>query len=68
MYPLLAARKNHWKFTATETDDVNFDCAVKNVQENHLEESIKGEVYVQQNHLDESIKNIERIRRIGLQN
>ncbi|CAG2201091.1 METT10D [Mytilus edulis] len=36
VYPLLSARMNKWRFLATELDDTNFTCAVKNVERNQM--------------------------------
>nr|CAG4650902.1 EOG090X04JL [Simocephalus serrulatus]SVE94180.1 EOG090X04JL [Simocephalus serrulatus] len=36
IYPILAARKNNWNFTATEADDVNYECSLKTLEHNNL--------------------------------
>ncbi|XP_063396984.1 RNA N6-adenosine-methyltransferase mettl16-like isoform X1 [Mytilus trossulus] len=41
VYPLLSARMNKWRFLATELDDTNFTCAVKNVERNQLTDLIQ---------------------------
>ena len=43
VYPLIGARKNKWKFTATEADDMNYEFAKRNVERNQLHDSISGE-------------------------
>jgi methyltransferase len=42
VYPLLGAKKNKWKFLATELDATNFMYAVDNVKKNGLEDLIEG--------------------------
>lgn len=42
VYPLLSARMNKWRFLATELDDTNFTCAVKNVERNQMTNLIQG--------------------------
>lgn len=42
IYPLLGATMNGWFFLATEVDDICFNYAKKNVEQNHLAELIKG--------------------------
>ena len=42
IYPLLGASMNGWYFLATEVDDICFDYARKNVEQNHLSDLIKG--------------------------
>ncbi|XP_038549975.1 RNA N6-adenosine-methyltransferase mettl16 [Micropterus salmoides] len=41
IYPLLGATMNGWYFLATEVDDICFDYATKNVEQNNLSELIK---------------------------
>ncbi|XP_051535930.1 RNA N6-adenosine-methyltransferase mettl16 [Myxocyprinus asiaticus] len=41
IYPLLGASMNGWFFLATEVDDICFNYAKKNVEQNHLAELIK---------------------------
>ncbi|KAM6933004.1 RNA N(6)-adenosine-methyltransferase mettl16 [Xenentodon cancila] len=41
IYPLLGATMNGWYFLATEVDDICFDYAKKNVEQNNLSELIK---------------------------
>ncbi|KAI2656276.1 RNA N6-adenosine-methyltransferase mettl16 [Labeo rohita] len=41
IYPLLGATMNGWFFLATEVDDICFNYAKKNVEQNHLAELIK---------------------------
>ncbi|XP_020494957.2 RNA N6-adenosine-methyltransferase mettl16 [Labrus bergylta] len=41
IYPLLGATMNGWYFLATEVDDVCFDYATKNVEQNNLSDLIK---------------------------
>lgn len=41
IYPLLGATMNSWYFLATEVDDICFDYAKKNVEQNNLSELIK---------------------------
>jgi len=41
IYPLLGARKNGWKFVATESEAEACECAQKNVAVNNLGDSIK---------------------------
>ena len=36
IYPILAAKKNDWHFTATETDEINFACSQKTITDNSL--------------------------------
>lgn len=40
IYPILAARKNGWKFTATETDEANYECSLKTIAHNNLEDNV----------------------------
>lgn len=42
IYPLLGASMNGWYFLATEVDDICFDYATKNVEQNNLSDLIKG--------------------------
>lgn len=41
IYPLLGASMNSWYFLATEVDDICFDYATKNVEQNNLSHLIK---------------------------
>ncbi|XP_034081485.1 RNA N6-adenosine-methyltransferase mettl16 [Gymnodraco acuticeps] len=41
IYPLLGATMNGWYFLATEVDDICFDYAMKNVEQNSLSDLIK---------------------------
>ncbi|XP_051521700.1 RNA N6-adenosine-methyltransferase mettl16-like isoform X2 [Myxocyprinus asiaticus] len=41
IYPLLGASMNGWFFLATEVDDICFNYAKRNVEQNHLAELIK---------------------------
>ncbi|XP_051934665.1 RNA N6-adenosine-methyltransferase mettl16 [Hippocampus zosterae] len=41
IYPLLGASMNGWYFLATEVDDICFDYATRNVEQNHLSDLIK---------------------------
>ncbi|XP_068173468.1 RNA N6-adenosine-methyltransferase mettl16 [Antennarius striatus] len=41
IYPLLGATMNGWYFLATEVDDICFDYATRNVEQNNLSELIK---------------------------
>ncbi|XP_030633508.1 RNA N(6)-adenosine-methyltransferase mettl16 [Chanos chanos] len=41
IYPLLGASMNGWRFLATEVDDICFNYAKKNVEQNHLADLIK---------------------------
>ncbi|KAG7480185.1 hypothetical protein JOB18_045329 [Solea senegalensis] len=41
IYPLLGATMNDWYFLATEVDDICFDFATKNVEQNNLSDLIK---------------------------
>ncbi|KAM7413276.1 hypothetical protein PAMA_020589 [Pampus argenteus] len=41
IYPLLGATMNGWYFLATEVDDICFDAATKNVEQNNLSDLIK---------------------------
>lgn len=43
IYPLLGATMNGWFFLATEVDDICFDYATKNVEQNNLSDLVKGE-------------------------
>lgn len=36
IYPILAARKNSWNFTATEADEINYECSLKTLERNSL--------------------------------
>ncbi|CAL4111504.1 unnamed protein product, partial [Meganyctiphanes norvegica] len=40
VYPLLGTKQCNWSFLATETDDLNYDSAAKNIQENGLQDQI----------------------------
>lgn len=42
IYPLLGATLNGWYFLATEVDDMCFNYAKKNVEQNNLSDLIKG--------------------------
>lgn len=42
IYPLLGATMNGWYFLATEVDDICFDYATKNVEQNNLSDLVKG--------------------------
>ena len=42
VYPLLAAKKNKWKFLATEADEMSFTWAKHNVDRNSLQAEITG--------------------------
>lgn len=42
IYPLLGATLNGWYFLATEVDDICYNYAKKNVEQNHLADLIKG--------------------------
>ena len=42
IYPLLGATMNGWYFLATEVDDICFDYATKNVEQNKLSDLIRG--------------------------
>lgn len=42
IYPLLGATMNGWYFLATEVDDICFDYATKNVEQNNLSDLIRG--------------------------
>ncbi len=37
IYPILAAKKNQWKFTATEADEINYEYSCKTLSHNDLE-------------------------------
>ncbi|XP_066551841.1 RNA N(6)-adenosine-methyltransferase mettl16 [Amia ocellicauda] len=41
IYPLLGATMNGWYFLATEVDDICYDYAKRNVEQNHLSDLIK---------------------------
>ncbi|XP_037123720.1 RNA N6-adenosine-methyltransferase mettl16 [Syngnathus acus] len=41
IYPLLGATMNGWFFLATEVDDICFDYATRNVEQNHLSDLVK---------------------------
>ncbi|KAM8854059.1 RNA N(6)-adenosine-methyltransferase mettl16 [Synchiropus picturatus] len=41
IYPLLGATMNGWYFLATEVDDICFDFATKNVEQNNMSDLIK---------------------------
>uniref|UniRef100_A0AAQ5XXN5 U6 small nuclear RNA (adenine-(43)-N(6))-methyltransferase n=1 Tax=Amphiprion ocellaris TaxID=80972 RepID=A0AAQ5XXN5_AMPOC len=41
IYPLLGATMNGWYFLATEVDDICFDYATKNVEQNNLSDLVK---------------------------
>ncbi|KAG7221049.1 hypothetical protein INR49_017717, partial [Caranx melampygus] len=45
IYPLLGATMNGWYFLATEVDDICFDYATKNVEQNNLSELIKEQFH-----------------------
>nr|CAG4650088.1 EOG090X04JL [Sida crystallina] len=36
IYPILGATRNKWHFTATETDDINYECSQNTVEKNNL--------------------------------
>lgn len=40
IYPILAARKNNWHFTATEADEINYECSLKTLERNNLLEQV----------------------------
>lgn len=40
IYPILAAKKFGWKFTATETDQANYICSLKTLDKNDLHSSV----------------------------
>ena len=40
IYPILAARKNNWHFTATEADEMNYKCSLKTLERNSLQSHI----------------------------
>jgi len=42
VYPLLGAKLNDWRFTATDADATNVDYALANVAQNNLSDKIKG--------------------------
>lgn len=42
IYPLLGSTLNGWYFLATEVDDMCFNYAKKNVEQNNLSDLIKG--------------------------
>lgn len=42
IYPLLGATMNGWFFLATEVDDICFNYAKKNVEQNNMSDLIKG--------------------------
>uniref|UniRef100_A0A8C4CLQ3 Uncharacterized protein n=1 Tax=Denticeps clupeoides TaxID=299321 RepID=A0A8C4CLQ3_9TELE len=42
IYPLLGATMNDWHFLATEVDDICYNYAKKNVEQNNLSDLIKG--------------------------
>uniref|UniRef100_G3U5Q4 U6 small nuclear RNA (adenine-(43)-N(6))-methyltransferase n=1 Tax=Loxodonta africana TaxID=9785 RepID=G3U5Q4_LOXAF len=44
IYPLLGATLNGWYFLATEVDDICFNYAKKNVEQNNLSDLIKAQV------------------------
>lgn len=46
IYPLLGATMNGWYFLATEVDDICFDYAKKNVEQNNLSDLVKGECWL----------------------
>lgn len=43
IYPLLGSTLNGWYFLATEVDDMCFNYAKKNVEQNNLSDLIKGQ-------------------------
>ena len=45
VYPLLGARLNGWKFTATDADATNVDYALSNVERNQLCDKITGKLF-----------------------
>nr|CAG4636937.1 EOG090X04JL [Ceriodaphnia reticulata]SVE72878.1 EOG090X04JL [Ceriodaphnia reticulata] len=40
IYPILAARKNNWHFTATEADEMNYNCSLKTLERNSLQSHV----------------------------
>jgi len=44
IYSLLGARKNGWRFTATETDATNFEYATRNIAKNNITDLISGRI------------------------
>lgn len=40
IYPILGAKKNQWHFTATESDETNYKCSQRTLEQNCLTESI----------------------------
>lgn len=42
IYPLLGASMNGWYFLATEVDDICYNYAKKNVEQNNMADLIKG--------------------------
>ncbi len=40
IYPILAARKNNWHFTATEADEINYHCSLKTLERNSLQSHV----------------------------
>uniref|UniRef100_A0AAZ3R7J1 Methyltransferase 16, N6-methyladenosine n=1 Tax=Oncorhynchus tshawytscha TaxID=74940 RepID=A0AAZ3R7J1_ONCTS len=45
IYPLLGASMNGWHYLVTEIDDICFDYATRNVEQNNLSDLIKGELF-----------------------
>lgn len=46
---------NGWYFLATEVDDICFDYATKNVEQNNLSDLIKGACFVMINQMNVSV-------------
>jgi len=44
IYPLLAAKINGWKMTATETVADSVNCAIENAEKNNLSSLITGKI------------------------
>nr|CAG4649257.1 EOG090X04JL [Scapholeberis mucronata]SVE93559.1 EOG090X04JL [Scapholeberis mucronata] len=40
IYPILAAKKFGWNFTATETDETNYICSTKTLEKNNLQSHV----------------------------
>lgn len=40
IYPILGAKKNRWHFTATESDETNYECSLKTIEQNCLKDCI----------------------------
>lgn len=51
IYPILAARKNDWHFTATEADELNFESSQRTVEKNNLQKNITLVKVTPQSHL-----------------